>query len=188
LYLNAEETDAAVQTRIWDYAASAGVTPNASWPLDVVEGLALGLNLYSAAERKDFVERFLAPGQYDVLVIDPLRNVHTGDEDSSTDMTPMYQAVRDWTSRYGITLILVHHTPKLYEGADLTRIATWSRGSTALPAILDWANMLRELNVYKTAGGTNREMSMLCKGRPSAEETYKLVDLGDPKGFRVTDL
>ena len=181
LYLNAEEMDANVQGRIWKYGEGMGYKPGSHWPLTVVEGTAVGLDLYKPLERQAFAETYLAGGRYDVLIIDPLRNIHTGDEDSSTAMSPMYQAIRQWTYKYGITIILVHHTPKLSDISDLNRIATWSRGSTALPAILDWANMLREV----AKSGDDRIMSLLCKGRTAAEATYKLLDKGDPEGFKV---
>jgi RecA-family ATPase len=117
-----------------------------------------------------------------MLVIDPMRNVHGADENDSNAMSPMFNDFRRWTNVYGITIVLLHHTPKLNEDADMNRIASWFRGSTALAAILDTAQYVNRFS--KT------QIKVLRQGRFPPLDPLTISDLGgsklnDDKGFSI---
>src|SRR5215212_9910086 len=66
-----------------------------------------------------------------VVVLDPLRELHSGQEDVSDEMAPILRPVRQLAHGTGTTIILNHHQNK----------AGGFRGSTAILAAcdLEWA-------------------------------------------------
>lgn len=174
LYLNAEERTSDVQARVNAYARYCGLEPKVDWPITCVNSM--GMQLQLDRERKEFEAAYLKPGGYDVVVIDPLRRVHLGDESSNTAMAPLHNDLRRWSNQYETAIVIVHHTPKLDEDADLGRLATWSRGATDLPTLVDGANMLRTMG-----SGPNLSVRELWRmGRFPVLNKLKLDDFGDP--------
>lgn len=78
-------------------------------------------NLSDLIEVIDEVEPVLA-------ILDPLREAHTGREDSSDDMAPRLRAIRQLAHQTGTTLLVSHHASK---GSGN------SRGSTSIKSSLD---------------------------------------------------
>ena len=178
LYLNAEETIEDVVPRIYGYGDALGgglVLPD-ELPLTVIAETAVGLNLHVPKERQVFEERFVASGKYNTIIIDPLRQVHGAKESSNDEMAPLCEALRGWTNRYGVSLVGVHHAGHWREDADLSRIATWCRGATALPAILDAATMIR--TIVDTEEYSMREVRR--KGRMPMLQNLEVYDFGEP--------
>lgn len=188
LYLNAEETAEDVVPRIYGYGDAMGLNLPAELPMTVIAETAVGLNLHLPRERQVFEERFVASGKYDLIIIDPLRQVHGAKESSNDEMAPLCEALRAWTNRYGVSLVIVHHSGHWKDDADLTRIATWCRGATALPAILDAATLLRTLQ--ETEECAVREVRR--KGRLPMLQDLQIFDYGEPDvnrarcGFSLT--
>jgi len=123
----------------------------------------------------------LADNHFSALVIDPLRRVHGGKETSNDDMALISNALRDWTNRLALSVILIHHTGKIGPDDDETRIATWSRGATDLPAILDWA-----FYVKRFRGQTQASDQVIIQrtGRDAKRDPLRLIDYGDqPPGW-----
>lgn len=176
LYLNAEETVEDVVPRIYGYADALGLVLPDELPLTVIAETAVGLNLHVPRERQVFEERFVKSKKYDTIYIDPLRQVHGAKESSNDEMAPLCEALRAWTNNYGVTLVGTHHAGHWREDADLSRIATWCRGATALPAILDAATMIRTL--VDTEEYSVREIRR--KGRMPILQTLELHDFGEP--------
>lgn len=179
LYLNAEEMEVDVQARINQYALAVGYVPRDDWPITYVP--AAGMELQNAQERQGLERAYLQSGEYDVVVLDPLRRVHLGDEDSNSGMAPLNNDIRRWNQKYGATWMLVHHSPKFSEFADMERIATWSRGNSDLATMVDGAICLNN------CGGSQGQQVRTVKrmGRFPPQEDISLLDDGDPKGFRV---
>lgn len=82
---------------------------------------------------------------YDLLVIDPLRRVHGGDENDNSEMAKINSELRRWTNKLGHSLIFVHHTPKPFDGADMTRLESWMRGAGDFAAIVDTASYVERM-------------------------------------------
>lgn len=191
LYLNAEETIEDVVPRIYGYGDNFGgglVLPD-KLPLTVIAETAVGLNLHIPRERQVFEERFVASGKYQTIIIDPLRQVHGAKESSNDEMAPLCEALRAWTNQYGVSIVGAHHAGHWREDADLSRIATWCRGATALPAILDAATMIR--TTLDTAEYSVREIRR--KGRMPMLQNLNILDYGEPEkgkakwGFHLGD-
>jgi regulatory protein RepA len=180
LYLNAEEREVDVQARINAYARYLCLEPREDWPITYVN--AAGMHLEQQRERSALEDAYLRSKEYDILVVDPLRRVHTGNENDNSAMAPLHNDLRRWSNQYDLTELLVHHTGHLRDDADLERFATWSRGATDLATLLDAATMMRTLSAED--GRTVREIRRA--GRFPIQPNGKLMDYGDPDGFRYS--
>ena len=130
-------------------------------------------------QRDELLEQIL-DDDYEMLVMDPWRRVHGADEDKSMVMSPIYNDLRRWSNRHGLTIVLIHHTPKISMDTDMTRMASWFRGSTDLPAILDTAQYVDRVRKDK--------IIVRRQGRFPPLPPFEIVDLGgtklnDDKGF-----
>ncbi len=82
----------------------------------------------------------------DLLIIDPLVNFHSGDENVAKDMTKVINVLNEFRAK-GVAVVLVHHHSK--GGAEKANVGHRLRGSTVLPGwydshfSLDWNNKER---------------------------------------------
>ena len=177
LYLCGEEPMDHVNARIKQYAALQGI-PASMFDIDFVQAAAQRLDL--KPQRQELLERILNDDR-EMLVIDPWRRVHGADENDSSAMAPMYNDLRKWSNVHGLTVVIVHHTPKISEDTDMSRIASWFRGSTDLPAILDTAQYIDRV--------TRSKIQVLRQGRFPPLDPVKVEDMGgsklnDDRGFK----
>lgn len=170
LYLAGEETIEDVTARLVSYAELMGVGLNNSLPIDFIS--AAGMRL-ETAQYRSWLEGKLA--NYDMVVIDPLRRVHGGDEDSNSEMAAFHNSLRQWSNNLGITFVLVHHTGKLNEEANMDRIATWARGNTDFAAIVDTATFVHRFD--------RDRIRLLRAGRFPPLDPLQIMDGSDAKGF-----
>lgn len=178
LYLCGEEPVSVVNGRLARYAKLLG-TEDHPYDIQFIEAAAMRLDL--KPQRNELLSRMNDDGR-NMLVIDPWRRVHGADENDSSAMAPMYNDMRRWSNSFGITVLVVHHTPKLSVDTDMNRIASWFRGSTDLPAILDTAQ-------YVNRHGKNK-ITVLRQGRFPPVPPLAITDLGgsklnDDKGFEI---
>lgn len=178
LYLCGEEPISVVNGRLARYSKLLG-TQDHNYDIDFIEAAAMRLDL--KPQRNELLARLLDDNR-NMLIIDPWRRVHGADENDSSAMAPMYNDMRRWSNTYGVTILVIHHTPKLSEDTDMNRIASWFRGSTDLPAILDTAQ-------YVNRFGKNK-LRVLRQGRFPPLEPLTITDLGgtqlnDDKGFQL---
>jgi RecA-family ATPase len=102
-----------------------------------------------------------------LVVIDSLREAHTGDENTSKDMAPIMRQIRALTQPTGAAVIVVHHTVKNADVSDLYR----ARGSSAIVAAADAA-------IMADAG-----VALWCKTRG-----WKMADDEKKQPFEIIDL
>lgn len=174
LYLCGEETSDAVNNRIKMYAELQGRTEVPDITFVDVPGMRLDL-----PEQRKWLIGKLVDGGYKLLVIDPMRRVHAADEDKSTQVAPINNELRRWSNQFGITIIFVHHTPKINDETDMDRLANWFRGSTDMGAILDTGQYVNRTK--------KDEVVVFRHGRFPPKDKIHIKDLGDPdeggKGF-----
>ena len=178
LYLCGEETKEHVNTRITRYAELQGIPKNL-FDIGFIEAAAMRLDIKS--QREGLLE-VIKDNDIEMLVIDPWRRVHAADENDSSKMAPMYNDLRSWSNRFGLTVVLLHHTPKISLDTDMTRMASWFRGSTDLAAILDTAQYVDRLD--------KQTIEIRRQGRFPPLPKFRITDLGgtklnDDKGFKV---
>ena len=73
-----------------------------------------------------------------LVIIDPLRRLHDGDENSSAAMTQVVQVLESLAKRTGAAIIVAHHMNKGAAFADASDAAAASRGSSALTDAVRW--------------------------------------------------
>lgn len=171
LYLCGEETIATVNKRIKKYAQIQAVNTDL-FDIDFIEAAAMRLDL---KEYRQWLLNKLQTGKYTMLLADPLRRLHNADENDSTEMSAIHNDIRQWSNRHGLTVVLVHHTPKLNQDTDLTRMASWFRGSSDTAAILDTAQYVDRI--------TRESISLKRAGRMPPLPDVPIHDLGDERGF-----
>jgi regulatory protein RepA len=153
LYLAAEESDAILANRIhavhdWLNANSSTRLGNANtderfdaWTrnLLVVPGAGLDVRLISEGTTTPFYDAFrnLAKSAQLVLV-DPLRRLHDGDENSSAAMTQMVQVLECIAQQSGAAVIAAHHINKSANSFGTEGEAGAARGSSALTDGVRW--------------------------------------------------
>lgn len=173
LYLAGEETQDDITTRLKRYLRLLLVGYD-TLPLDFIEAAAMRLDF---DWQREWLEKQLLTGEYDVLVIDPLRRVHGADENKSTEMAGFHNDLRRWSNHHGITTILLHHTGRLQPDADMDRIATWGRGTTDLAAIVDTAAFVDRVSA--------RNIRLLRAGRFPPLPPLHIIDDSDKGGFHA---
>lgn len=171
LYLCGEETVATVNSRITKYAELQGV-PTSMFDIHFIEAAAMRLDL---RQQRDWLREKMLDEDFKMLVADPLRRLHAADENDSTQMSAIYNDVRKWSNRDGLSIVIVHHTPKIGEDTDMTRIASWFRGSTDTAAILDTAQYVDRIG--------KDGIQMLRAGRFPPLPPLAIHDMGDERGF-----
>lgn len=73
-----------------------------------------------------------------LIIIDPLRRLHDGDENSSAAMTQVVQVLESLGRRTGAAVIVAHHMNKGAAFGGTTDLAAASRGSSALTDAVRW--------------------------------------------------
>jgi RecA-family ATPase len=144
-YFFLEDDESGVKAHIRAMASGRGVT---------VEDLTRNLYLRAMGRHLDLTrDRDLARviascrqiPSLGLLVIDPLRNAHSGEENSSDDMANVANRIRFTGRKLGVTVMTPHHTKKLTRddiagGAAMSGAAF--RGSSAFFGALDSAILL----------------------------------------------
>jgi RecA-family ATPase len=144
IYLAGEEPVPQINERIAHYARLQRADPSAI--LERIDFItAVGMQLQRPEYQRWFVDK-LVNEEYDMMIIDPLRRVHSADENSNNEMAAIMNAMRQWANKQFCTIIFVHHTPKPNLETDLTRMETWFRGASDIAAIVDTATFLDKLD------------------------------------------
>jgi len=171
LYLCGEETVATVNHRIADYARIQGVPPT-QFDIEFIEAAAMRLDL---KQQRTWLHEKLLDEDFSMLIADPLRRIHGADENDSTAMAVIHNDIRRWSNKDSLTILLVHHTPKIGDDTDMTRIASWFRGSSDTAAILDTAQYVDRVG--------KDSIQLLRAGRFPPLPPLAILDLGDTRGF-----
>ncbi len=71
-----------------------------------------------------------------LVVMDPFRNMHSGDENDSGNVIGLLSPLVQWGHQHGASILMVHHVNKPAEGKDGSSFYAM-RGSSALPGLAD---------------------------------------------------
>lgn len=113
-----------------------------------------------------------------VTYLDPLRDHHSGDENSSTDMAKVTRGLRALRDILGCTIVFVHHAHKASQESALRRPGQRLRGSSAVHGAVDGGLYLGGLETDNKAHWENTATSEL-RGAQSAGEFQLALDLVD---------
>lgn len=124
-------------------------------------------------------------GGVSLVVLDPLRDCHGAEENSSSEMAVVTHAMRALRVVCGCSVLFVHHMGKTSEGggakANGKRGGQMMRGSSALHGSVDCGLYLTGLKTDKQSWWTNKA-EVEIKGVRSAGEfmlTWKVEDVND---------
>lgn len=99
-------------------------------------------------EATDVFNRLVEACQGATLVLlDPLRQFHNGDENDSWNMTAVVQTAQMLAARTGAAVLMAHHTNRASASQGASATAGAARGSTALTDGVRW-----QLNISRVTG------------------------------------
>lgn len=135
-YFFAEDMGLSIRNRMRAIAASRGMDPLA------IEGLYVqprgrNLDITKLPDLAVIVASCRLIGKIDLLVMDPLRDVHSAEENSSDDMALVMRHVRVLGQLIGCAVMFVHHMGKVSADSPKRRQGQKMRGSSAIHGSLD---------------------------------------------------
>jgi len=182
VYLNGENSSKTMQTRLKllkDYFCiddeQAGLLRK---NLLFVNG---GFSIQKPEVMKD-IQGNLKEIRPDVVVIDPLKNFYSGEEDRADDMRKFMTAVRDLMREFNLTVIIIHHTGKkqnennLYSGRGSSLLADDAETTVSLQKD---ANNKGLFNLFVT-GRNCDEFTLHLIRQPERWYLYSLTDKPEP--------
>lgn len=117
-------------------------------------------------------------GKIDLLVLDPLRDIHSGKEDSSDEMKPIMERMRAIGIILGCAVLFVHHAAKNSADSTKRRPGQNMRGSGAIHGSVDCG-----LHLWDLRGDGQTEFTSACtnenrsaKSAGTFELTLKITD------------
>ncbi len=118
----------------------------------------------------------------DLLVLDPLRDIHSGEEDKSDSMSRVMRRLRLLGEILGCTVWVSHHAPKSTKDTEKRRPGQNGRGSSAIHGATDSGFYIAPLegdgtNVFKA-----RVTSQVKSGRSSGVFDLELAIVDDDNG------
>ena len=121
-----------------------------------------GIDLLSEKGIK-FINEKLIEFNPEIVIIDPLKDYHTKDENSNTDMAVFMQRLRSLVNAFNISIILVHHSKKNNEGFGGSNIRGASNIFGSVDSVIELKkkkNLERTLNFELRYGSELEEMSL----------------------------
>jgi len=151
LYVVLEDQEEDVRTRLRALGAGRGLTEESLAALDLWVVGGTPLDLLEPQKVEEIVARGVmalqhkhdgkVPQRFALIVIDPLRDAHSANEDSSTEMRPVLASLRGLQRALGGTVLVTHHLAK---GGSRQGGTIWDRlrGSGAILGAVDAALMV----------------------------------------------
>lgn len=176
-YFYAEDLGASVASRI--RALCDGIAARADLSNLFAQPRGRELNLCSDEDLATLLASCWMLGPIALLVLDPLRNIHTGEEDSSDAMSKVMARMRFLSIHLDATVLFVHHSKKQSRDSQGTRQGQMMRGSSAIHGAMDSGIYFSNLDVNATADRfTNRVLSEVkgAKGAGMFDLTLSIKD------------
>lgn len=151
-----------------------------------------GLQIDQHREVRKLVSRVIERHQPALIVLDPLVEMHGGDENKTEQMRPVMRTLKALRDRYGVSIVVVHHNNKSPEFSTPEKSI---RGSTAIWAAMDGGSFVmagqaddeKRIKVtLKEGGQTAPFLYRPIFDRESATITFEAMEL-EEGGRRFTD-
>jgi hypothetical protein len=124
-------------------------------------------------------------GPIDLLVLDPLRDLHSGEEDKSDSMRGVMRRLRVLGELLRCTVLVVHHMGKPSEAAGKRRAGQRLRGSSAIFGAIDSGIYLTNIKEDGTSVFRNGVESQLRGARSAGRLEIELRVEDDENGEAV---
>lgn len=199
LYVALEDQEDDVRIRLRALGASRGLSPEDLDSLDLWVVGGTPLDLLDPGKVEEAMTRAVMafhgkhgasiPPRFALIVIDPLRDAHGANEDSSTEMRPVLGALRMIQRSFGGTVLVTHHLSK---GGGRPGGTVWERlrGSGAILGAVDAALMVDDVESPEPGRLTATLHTLLRAGRGSQPVTVTLTiedERGEAKVARWTE-
>lgn len=158
LIFAAEDSPGEVRRRIQGIARAAGVDFQ---KLDIHVITAAVVRLDRPEDRHELSESVEA-FRPQLLILDPLVRLHSGDENAVSDMAPLLAYLRQLQREMAVAVLVVHHSGK---GRGHLRGGQALRGSSELHA---WGDS----NLYVRRKGASVRLSMEHRTAPAGEDVW----------------
>lgn len=126
-------------------------------------------------------------GPLKLLVLDPLRNIHSGEEDKADSMTPVFENLKMIGTILNCTILVVHHARKTNQSGK-TRGGQMLRGSSAVHGFVDsglyLSDLVTAIGDEKTNGESTYSSTVESEtkaGRSAGIFSIKLTIEDDPE-------
>lgn len=139
----AEDDRRSVRNRLRALSATRGADPREA-PINVITREALDLGNEEAVADLIAAVRAL-PQAPALLILDPLRDLHTADENDSTGMARVMGMLRALRDVLGCAVLFVHHSAKSSADSSDRRPGQRMRGSSAIHGAIDAGIYLSDL-------------------------------------------
>ncbi len=180
----AEDTKRSVRNRLRALASSRGMDPKAACARIHAKYLqAIDLRDIQQLARL-VVDVRAIPEVVTMVGLDPLRDCHGAEENSSTEMKVVTDAMRALRTVLGCTVQFVHHMGKNNEGGGKgggKRAGQMMRGSSSLHGFVDCGLYLRDLKTDGQSTWTNKASVEIKQARGAGDFklTWTVEDDGD---------
>ena len=124
-------------------------------------------------------------GAVDLLVLDPLRDLHSGEEDKSDSMRNVMRRLRLLGKLLGCTVVVVHHAPKATKDNARRRPGQNLRGSGAIHGSVDSGLYLSDAGGDGKAVFVNTVTSQIKGARSAGCFELELTVADDDQGEAV---
>lgn len=186
-YFYSEDTEAAVVVRVCAIAKSLGLDPNGAWKDNLLmqpRGRALDvMNTAQLCVLAASVERH---GKFGLLILDPLSNIHSGEEDKRDSMVKVMARLHALESYLGCAVLFVHHSAKTSADNKNRSPGQSMRGSSAIHGAVDFGIYLTNL---RGDGETEFVAQVYCQtkvGRSAGRFDRHLKIVDDDAGNAIT--
>ncbi len=126
-----------------------------------------------------------AIGRIDLLVLDPLRDIHSGEEDKSDSMRDVMRSLRVLGELLGCTVWVSHHTPKVTKDTSKRRPGQNLRGSSGIHGSIDSGIYIEPLDGDDTNVFRARATSQVKSGRSGGVFELELTIVDNEHGEAI---
>ena len=124
-------------------------------------------------------------GKIDLLVLDPLRDVHSGEEDKSDSMRDVMRRLRLLGEVIGCTVAVSHHVPKQTKDTAARRPGQNLRGSSAIHGSIDSGLYIQPADSDGTTTFAAGVISQVKNARSAGAFGLELAITDDPNGEAI---
>jgi hypothetical protein len=183
-YFYAEDMAVAIRNRIRSLLKSRGIDP------DKLEGLHVqprgrDLNVMNDESLAVLLASARMIGDLALLVLDPLRDIHDGEEDKSDAMAPVMKRLRFLAHTLGCSVLFVHHAGKATADGAKRRGGQKMRGSSVIHGAVDFGLYLSDLETDGKSTFTNTVESEIKAAKGAGVFGLTLVIEDDEHGQAI---
>ena len=186
-YFFAEEMGPSIRNRLRAFATARGMKPEDMTRNLHVQPRGENLDLTRDEDIARIVGACRAIGNIGLLILDPLRDLHTGAENESDDMADVLKRVKTIGTLLGCTVLLVHHAKRASKDRqqDDNRPGSDARGSSVIEGALDAIISLRDLRGNGENVFTNDVITQVKNAKGAGKFPLTLTIKDDAEGTSI---